>query len=1214
MVNKPKWSASRGVACGSWATATTDQILQDTQYYYDGQAWGTATAGDATRADTLASVGSDAAITRQTTVTSTYDAVGRPLTATDAMGAVTTTTYISDATTGLVTGQTVTSPDPDGAGALKPHVTTTTLDPRFATPVTVVEPGGETTETVYDALGREVSVWLPGRSRATYPSAPSVAYAYQMGGTSTPAATTTTTLKANGQPLVTVELFDGLGRSRQTQRQTIDRQIDANGNPVETVGRLVSGTRYDARGLQTVESGAVLKSGAPAAAWVQVLDSQVDSQTVTDYDGAGRPTASSLYSKQVKKWATTTVYGGDRSTVTPPAGAMPSTDVTDIRGQLFQHIQYKTTSLTGAAETATYTWTPAGRLASMTDAAGSVWRYSYDARGNQTRTEDPDAGTSTATFDAAGRTLTTTDANAHTLAYTYDALGRRTSMRDQAAGGNLRAEWVWDSVKPGYLTSAARVLDGGARWVQATTARDGAGRPTTSQTTVPAVSGLIDAKLAGTYTQTFTYNSNGSLKRTLLPAAGPLIAEELSYGYDAADRVAAVAGGAAYVADAVFTGDDMLTQIASGSSAGHLTWQTMDYDLATGRQTRLRLDRENAAKADADIAYRYTNSGLIASMSAAQPQSGAATDTQCFAHDWDGRLTAGYTTSAAECPASAPASATGPAPYSLAWTYDAAGNRTRQDDKVTGTVTTWASPAATAARPHGPTSQTVTASGKAGVTTSFGYDKAGNVTSRTSGSVLAGTLTRAVSSSYDAENHLVSATAGSDSSRYAYGPDGDRIAASVAGQQTVYLPGGTELSVKAGAVTAVRSYQFAGRTVARREVTSTSNKLTWQWSDLNNTTGWQVDAATTSAPVVRRTDPFGGLRGAGPGGWAGDRGMADGIVNGVTGTLRLGARDYDPVTGRFTQPDPIVDPADPVQWNAYAYGANNPIDRPDPDGLIFGPIFCADTCHGKDPAYQVHSSNSATPVNKAAHHRDRRIGRRIAYWGAPRSAYRPPSHSRSHPRSSPARPKVAVAQTISSQAIGTAVELAVDAVLTGACPACLVAVGMVSAVAGYATTQWLLHEPVTVEGMLVAAAAGAIGGFLGHLALKALRRVVGTVAETVTKRTSREALASRTSPETSKVLLNSAKLIQKKFKHASDFGISGNYNKENAVAYSRALNQHINSPSTIEIEGIYKSNSVIHHLDPDSGLNVMTDRSGNFISGWRLNPGQLTNVTERGSL
>jgi hypothetical protein len=71
----------------------------------------------------------------------------------------------------------------------------------------------------------------------------------------------------------------------------------------------------------------------------------------------------------------------------------------------------------------------------------------------------------------------------------------------------------------------------------------------------------------------------------------------------------------------------------------------MDHDPATGRLSRLRLDRENAAKADADITYAYTDSGLTRSISAAQPESGAATDTQCFAHDFAGRLATAYTVS-----------------------------------------------------------------------------------------------------------------------------------------------------------------------------------------------------------------------------------------------------------------------------------------------------------------------------------------------------------------------------------------------------------------------------------------------------------------------------------------------------------------------------------------------------------------------------------------
>ncbi|WP_147243136.1 RHS repeat-associated core domain-containing protein [Acidipropionibacterium virtanenii] len=1087
----PATTRTRATSCAGFEAASASQVIEDTRYYYDAQALGTAVKGDLSAAESLATVASDGAITRQVAARATYDGLGRPLTLTDPLGAVTTTSYTTDAATGLVTGTTTTSPDPDGAGPLKPHVTTTTLDPRFGTPTKTVEPGRETTETTYDALGRTTTTWLPGRSKATYPTSPSVSYTYQAGGVGTPAATTTSTLSTTGSRLVSTELFDGLGRSRQTQRQTIDRHIDADGNPIEAVGRLVSGIRYDSRGLASVESSGVLKSGAPTSSWVQVLDSEVDSQTVATFDGAGRQSAATLYSKQTKKWATTWSYGGDRVTVTPPAGSMPSTTVTDIRGRTVQKIAYKTSSTTGPAQTSAWTRTPAGQIASMTDPAGSVWRYTYDARGNQVKAVDPDAGTSTATFDAAGRKITATDAGGRTLAYTYDALGRATSLRDATPAGNLRAQWDWDTPMVGYLGSASRVLAGGARWVQATTARDAAGRPTATATTVPAVAGLIDARLAGTYAQSFVYYPNGMPRRTVLPGAGPLAAEELRYGYDAVDRHTVLLGNAAYVADAVLDADDRLAQIASGTSAGHLTWQTMDHDPATGRLARLRLDRENAAKADADISYRYTDSGLTRSISAAQPEAGAATDTQCFGHDFAGRLATAYSVASATCPASAPASPSGPAPYSLSWAYDAAGNRTRQDDQVSGTVTTWTYPAATGVRPHAPVSQTVAAPGATPVTTSFGYDAGGNTTGRVSGSVLAGTATGTVENQYDAENHLAAATNtnGGRSSAYAYDADGDRVATSIGGTQTVYLPGGTELSVSGGQVTATRIYTYQGAAIARRTATTGANRLAWQWTD-GAGSDWQVDAATTPAPLIRRADPFGGLRGPQPGGWSGARGMAAGITDTVAGTLRLGARDYDPVTGAFTQPDPIIDVTDPAQWNPYSYGAGNPVDRPDPSGLA----FCSSTvCGGgttgsmNETGGSLHETHRPTSSSGGGGSRSGgggsgRGGSRYhggGYNGGGHRAYRYTT-----PRRAPARHAVSKARYKAPARPAAVTPLPPPPNPYLLCLGCVpfgaiaqgAALGAVEGVAFYLIVQLILGEPITGNGILTSAGIGMIFG------------------------------------------------------------------------------------------------------------------------------------------
>lgn len=92
------------------------------------------------------------------------------------------------------------------------------------------------------------------------------------------------------------------------------------------------------------------------------------------------------------------------------------------------------------------------------------------------------------------------------------------------------------------------------------------------------------------------------------------------------------------------------------------------------------------------------------------------------------------------------------------------------------------------------------------------------------------------------------------------------------------------------------------------------------------------------------------------------------------------------------------------------------------------------------------------------------------------------------------------------------------------------------------------------------------------------------------------------------------KQVQAKFKHAVDFGVEGNYNKANAVKFSQAINEHVNSPQTTVINGTYRGESVIHHLNPQTGINVITAPNGQFISGWKLNTLQLQNVVNRGSL
>ena len=90
--------------------------------------------------------------------------------------------------------------------------------------------------------------------------------------------------------------------------------------------------------------------------------------------------------------------------------------------------------------------------------------------------------------------------------------------------------------------------------------------------------------------------------------------------------------------------------------------------------------------------------------------------------------------------------------------------------------------------------------------------------------------------------------------------------------------------------------------------------------------------------------------------------------------------------------------------------------------------------------------------------------------------------------------------------------------------------------------------------------------------------------------------------------------LQAKFKHAKEFGILGNWNTANAVRFQQALENHVNASTTQVIRGTYRGRDVVHYYDPATGLNVMTDLDGNFISGWKLTPKQIKHLTTTGSL
>ena len=182
---------------------------------------------------------------------------------------------------------------------------------------------------------------------------------------------------------------------------------------------------------------------------------------------------------------------------------------------------------------------------------------------------------------------------------------------------------------------------------------------------------------------------------------------------------------------------------------------------------------------------------------------------------------------------------------------------------------------------------------------------------------------------WDLEGRVATTVDGSGESSYVYDADGNRLVKRDPTGRTLYLPG-QELryTVASGAKTCTRYYTHAGQTVAMR----TSTGLTWMSSDQHGTAQITINALNQSVST-RRTLPFGEVRG-GTGTWPArlDKGFVGGTLDN-TGLTHIGAREYDPALGRFISVDPVMDTADPQQWNAYSYSNNSPVTFSDPTGL-----------------------------------------------------------------------------------------------------------------------------------------------------------------------------------------------------------------------------------------------------------------------------------------
>ncbi len=100
----------------------------------------------------------------------------------------------------------------------------------------------------------------------------------------------------------------------------------------------------------------------------------------------------------------------------------------------------------------------------------------------------------------------------------------------------------------------------------------------------------------------------------------------------------------------------------------------------------------------------------------------------------------------------------------------------------------------------------------------------------------------------------------------------------------------------------------------------------------------------------------------------------------------------------------------------------------------------------------------------------------------------------------------------------------------------------------------------------------------------------------------------------SNILNFTPKSLQKGFtKHGSDFGLSGAWNPSKAAEFSAAVNRHINASGVQKIVGSYRGKSgFVHYFDAKSGLNVVSDATGKYVTGFRLGSSQSQSLLATG--
>jgi RHS repeat-associated protein len=746
---------------------------------------------------------------------------------------------------------------------------------------------------------------------------------------------------ANGY---TVSTKTHTGGQSQTQYDSLGREISASA--LNFAGNMVtSTTAYDTYGRKVWSSGPRGGAGGISAYLTMTYSYDKLGRPIggTTRTGNGTPTGAALATSN-------TAYsiadiGGQRvtSVTAQQTGAQYGTQqvikYTDSQG--------RTVRITdNAAQTTDYAYDPLGNLEKVTGPGNIVETMTYDLRGRKKTATNANIapGQYSYVYNGAGELISQTDPKSQTTTITYDNLGRMTN-RVEASPSSLTftSTWTYDNSTTGV--SAGKLLKSEMNNIKHEFKYDAQSRLTQTDAT-------IGGKLHNRYS---LYNALGQLSYIGYPDSANNIApfgvrhRYNAYGYPITvtrhdnDSETYWQAGSRY--------DD--GSLATGTQGGAA--YDKDHD-PLGRLSTVRL-KNSAGTLVQTSSYSYDNIGNVLTRAQAYVGNiaGGANYSEAYCYDSLNRVTHAVPGVATTTCSAATAQ----------FAYSGDGNLTSKGAAAGSTGNIGAITYGSTARPNGAGPHAVsTANGK-----TYVYDANGNFTNFSDATRRITYTPFNLPISIVGTNPNITGVASVNVLSYEYDADHQRVIEQTdTGATTFYVGAGFFESVTNADSTREYRHYIAGpegtigiRTV-RADDTNTAanngaNSTTRYWykdhlgspaseydAGGSNLTAlgfdtWGLRRKSTAANSFTQSLSTADLASyQSPRGYTGHEHLDE------VGLIHMNGRIYDPMIGRFLQPDPIIsEPYNSQNFNRYAYVLNNPLMYTDPSGYstwtqVRGPV------------------------------------------------------------------------------------------------------------------------------------------------------------------------------------------------------------------------------------------------------------------------------------